>query len=147
LTGFLPPEDERIKGTIAAIARDLTVDGLVMRYRTEITDDGLPPGEGVFLACSFWMVDNLVQQKRSDEARELYDHLLTLANDVGLFAEEYDLKTHRMVGNFPQAFTHVSMVNSAFFLNNSEAVARSSRRPGTTTTAASGTPLTPEATT
>jgi len=147
LTGFLPPEDERIKGTIAAIARDLTVDGLVMRYRTEITDDGLPPGEGVFLACSFWMVDNLVQQKRSDEARELYDHLLTLANDVGLFAEEYDLKTQRMVGNFPQAFTHVSMVNSAFFLNNSEAVARSSRRPGTTTTAAPGTPLTPEATT
>ena len=90
LVGFLPPEDPRIKGTVAAIERELTVDGLVLRYRTHEAVDGLPPGEGVFLACSFWLADNLVLQGRQREARALFERLLGLCNDVGLLAEEYD---------------------------------------------------------
>jgi GH15 family glucan-1,4-alpha-glucosidase len=143
-TGFLPPEDERIRNTVAAIQRDLTIDGLVMRYRTEETNDGLPPGEGLFLPCSFWLVDNLVQQNRTDEARELYVRLLGLANDVGLYSEEYDMKAGRLVGNFPQAFTHVAMVNSAFVLQGADANQRASRRPGTTTTGSASAVAKPE---
>jgi GH15 family glucan-1,4-alpha-glucosidase len=91
-------------------------DGLVMRYRTECVTDGLPPGEGLFLPCSFWLADNLVLQGRQQEARELFVHLLTLRNDVGLLSEEYDTATKRLAGNFPQAFTHVALLDTAFNL-------------------------------
>ena len=118
LVGFLPPEDPRIVATVEAIGRDLMVDGLVRRYHTDETEDGLSGGEGVFLACSFWYVDNLVQQGRHGEARTLFDHLLALANDVGLLAEEYDPVGHRQLGNFPQAFSHLALINSALNLDS-----------------------------
>ena len=118
LVGFLPPEDPRIKGTVAAIQRELTVDGLVMRYRTHEHVDGLPPGEGVFLACSFWLCDNLVLQGRRKEARVLFERLLGLCNDVGLLAEEYDPRERRQLGNFPQAFSHLALINTALNLEN-----------------------------
>lgn len=114
--GFLPIDDRRIAATIAAIEEDLLAHGFVLRYRTHRTRDGLPPGEGVFLACSFWLVDAYVLQGRHAEARALFDRLLDLANDVGLLAEEYDVHARRQVGNFPQAFTHVALVNSAYNL-------------------------------
>jgi GH15 family glucan-1,4-alpha-glucosidase len=113
LVGFLPPEDPRVRGTVAAIERELMVDGLVQRYTTESGVDGLPPGEGVFLACSFWLVDNLVLQGRRDEARRLFDRLLGLRNDVGLLAEQYDPRARRQLGNFPQALSHIALINSA----------------------------------
>jgi GH15 family glucan-1,4-alpha-glucosidase len=115
--GFLPWDDPRIIGTIEAIEKNLMVDGLVQRYRTEHTDDGLPPGEGVFLACSFWMVSALKMLGRVDEARELFERLLSLANDVGLLSEEYDPKSKRQVGNFPQALSHIALINAAFEFN------------------------------
>ena len=118
LIGFLPPEDARIKGTVEAIQRELTIDGLVMRYLTHEGVDGLPAGEGVFLACSFWMVDNLVLQGRRDEASALFERLLGLTNDVGLLAEEYDPREKRQLGNFPQAFSHLALINSALNLAN-----------------------------
>jgi GH15 family glucan-1,4-alpha-glucosidase len=114
--GFLPIEDARIAGTIAAIERHLLVDGLVARYNTETQVDRLPPGEGVFLACSFWLVDAYVLQKRWSDARKLFDRVISLRNDVGLLSEEFDPRCHRLVGNFPQAFSHVALVNSAFNL-------------------------------
>jgi GH15 family glucan-1,4-alpha-glucosidase len=113
LVGFLPAEDPRVRGTVAAIERELLVDGLVQRYPTESGVDGLPPGEGLFLACSFWLVDNLVLLGRRDEARRLYDRLLALRNDVGLLAEQYDPRARRQLGNFPQALSHIALVNSA----------------------------------
>jgi GH15 family glucan-1,4-alpha-glucosidase len=116
LTGFLPPKDPRVTGTLAAIERHLTVDGLVLRYRSTRDVDGLPRGEGFFLACSFWLADNLILQGRHEEARALFERLLALRNDVGLLAEEYDIRGHRMLGNFPQAFSHVGLVNTAFNL-------------------------------
>jgi GH15 family glucan-1,4-alpha-glucosidase len=119
LTGFLPPDDPRVRNTVAAIERELTMDGLVRRYPTAETDDGLPPGEGVFLACSFWLADNLVLQGRVHEARALYERLLALRNDVGLLSEEYDPRAKRMLGNFPQAFSHVGIVNTALNLTRS----------------------------
>jgi GH15 family glucan-1,4-alpha-glucosidase len=112
LVGFLAATDERMQGTVAAIQRDLTIDGFVRRYTTETSVDGLPPGEGVFLPCTFWLVDNLALMGRADEARALFERLIGLANDVGLLAEEYDPTAKRQLGNFPQAFTHVSLVNS-----------------------------------
>jgi GH15 family glucan-1,4-alpha-glucosidase len=115
--GFLPPQDPRIHGTVEAIERHLMVDGFVMRYDTGGTDDGLPPGEGAFLACSFWLVDAYILLGRYDHARTLFDRLLSLRNDVGLLSEEYDPRTGRLVGNFPQAFSHVALVNSAFNLS------------------------------
>jgi GH15 family glucan-1,4-alpha-glucosidase len=115
--GFLPPDDPRVRGTIAAIERDLMVDGLVLRYHTAATDDGLPPGEGAFLACTFWLADAYVLMGRVDEARELFEHLLSLRNDVGLLAEEYDTRARRMLGNYPQAFSHVGLVNTAHNLS------------------------------
>jgi GH15 family glucan-1,4-alpha-glucosidase len=118
LVGFLPPEDPRIRGTVEAIGRDLMVDGLIRRYRTDETKDGLPGGEGVFLACSFWYVDNLVLQERHQEARAMFDRLLAMANDVGLLAEEYDPVGHRQLGNFPQAFSHLALINSALNLDS-----------------------------
>jgi len=114
LVGFLPADDDRIIGTIAAIERELLQDGLVLRYRTHDSGvDGLPAGEGVFLPCSFWLVDCYELLGRHDDAHALFDRLLSLANDVGLLAEEYDPKSKRQLGNFPQAFTHLALVNSA----------------------------------
>ncbi len=118
LVGFLPPEDPRVRATVAAIERELTYDGLVLRYRTEEGGDGLPAGEGVFLACSFWLADNMVLQGRHDEARALFDRLLALRNDVGLLSEEYDPRARRLVGNFPQAFSHIGLVGTAMNLEN-----------------------------
>jgi GH15 family glucan-1,4-alpha-glucosidase len=112
-TGFLPAEDPRVRGTIDAIARDLMADGFVARYDTEQTDDGLPPGEGAFLACTFWLADAYVLLGRVDEARALFERLLTLRNDVGLLAEEYNTRAGCQAGNFPQAFSHVALVNTA----------------------------------
>jgi GH15 family glucan-1,4-alpha-glucosidase len=115
LVGFLPASDPRVRGTIEAIERNLVVDGLVLRYRTHETGvDGLPPGDGVFLPCSFWLVDCLELIGRHDDAYDLFERLLALANDVGLLAEEYDPRAKRLLGNFPQAFTHLALVNSAF---------------------------------
>ena len=111
--GFLPPDDPRILGTIAAVERRLLVDGFVLRYDTGTSDDGLPPGEGAFLACSFWLADAYAITGRVDQARALFTRLLALRNDVGLLAEEYDTRAHRLVGNFPQAFSHVALVNTA----------------------------------
>jgi GH15 family glucan-1,4-alpha-glucosidase len=117
ITGFLPSSDPRVVSTVEAIRCELTVDGFVQRYRTEHAADGLPPGEGVFLACSFWLADNLCMQGRWDEAGELFDRLLGLCNDVGLLAEEYDPVGKRLLGNFPQAFSHVGLVNTALNLS------------------------------
>jgi GH15 family glucan-1,4-alpha-glucosidase len=117
LVGFLPAEDPRIVGTVNAIGRDLMIGGLVRRYLTEETSDGLSGSEGVFLACSFWYVDNLALQGRHQEARSLFDHLLGLANDVGLLAEEYDPAGQRQLGNFPQAFSHLALINTALNLD------------------------------
>ena len=114
LVGFLPAADPRIRGTVEAIERELVQDGLVLRYITRAGVDGLPPGEGVFLPCSFWLVDCLELLGRHDEAHELLDRLLGLANDVGLLSEEYDPQAGRLLGNFPQAFTHLALVNSVF---------------------------------
>jgi len=126
--GFLPPDDPRMVGTVRRIEEDLLQNGLVLRYRTKENVDGLPPGEGVFLACSFWLVDNYVLQGRVEEARTLFDRLAALANDVGLLAEEYDPIAKRQLGNFPQAFSHVSLVNAALRLNQAEEQLRSKER-------------------
>jgi GH15 family glucan-1,4-alpha-glucosidase len=114
--GFLPVTDPRIERTIAAIERRLVRDGFVRRYSTEEVEDALPPGEGAFLACSFWLVDVYILQERFDEAEALFRRLVALANDVGLLSEEYDPNLKRMVGNFPQAFSHLALVNSAYNL-------------------------------
>jgi GH15 family glucan-1,4-alpha-glucosidase len=111
--GFLPPADPRIRGTIEAVEKRLFVDGFLLRYDTRTSDDGLPEGEGAFLACTFWLADAYVMIGRIDEARALFERLLGLRNDVGLLPEECDTKAHRMVGNFPQAFSHVALVNTA----------------------------------
>jgi GH15 family glucan-1,4-alpha-glucosidase len=118
LVGFLPIDDPRITGTIAAIERELMQEGLVLRYRTEQSRDGLPPGEGVFLACSFWLVNVMVMQNRLAEAHALFARLLALRNDVGLLAEEYDPAAGRQVGNFPQAFSHLALLQAAFVLTD-----------------------------
>jgi GH15 family glucan-1,4-alpha-glucosidase len=117
LVGFLPATDERVRGTIAAIERELMQDGFVLRYRPQEEGvDGLPGGEGVFLPCSFWLADCLHLTGRKKEAQEMFERLLTLRNDLGLLAEEYDPVAKRQLGNFPQAFTHVVLVNSAHTL-------------------------------
>jgi GH15 family glucan-1,4-alpha-glucosidase len=113
LVGFLPPDDPRVGATLQAVQRDLCVDGFVLRYETEEAVDGLPPGEGAFLPCTFWLVDNLALQGQEEQAVALFERLLSLRNDLGLLAEEYDPDHRRMVGNFPQAFSHVGLVNSA----------------------------------
>ena len=119
LVGFLPADDARVRGTVAAIERELTVDGLVRRYHTDPLLDGLPAGEGTFLPCSFWLADNLLLQGRSQEAGELFERLLALRNDVGLLAEEYDPEQKRQLGNFPQAFSHLALVSTALNLGRS----------------------------
>jgi GH15 family glucan-1,4-alpha-glucosidase len=111
--GFLPPQDPRVRGTIEAIEHDLCVDGLVYRYPTRPETDGLPAGEGVFLACSFWLANSLALIGRRHDAVALFERLLTLRNDVGLLAEEYDPRARRLLGNFPQAFSHVGIINTA----------------------------------
>jgi len=116
LVGFLPAEDPRVKSTVEAIERELIVDGLVQRYDSEVGIDGMPPGEGVFLPCSFWLADNPILLGRYDEARKLFERLLSLRNDVGLLSEEYDVEAKRLVGNFPQALSHVALVNTAHHL-------------------------------
>jgi GH15 family glucan-1,4-alpha-glucosidase len=118
IVGFLPPDDPRVRGTIAAIERELMVDGLVLRYRTKAGVDGLPPGEGVFLPCSFWLADNYTLQNRDAEARALFERLLSLRNDVGLLAEEYDPRARRQLGNFPQAFSHLALIGTAMSLHD-----------------------------
>jgi len=120
LVGFLPATDERVLGTVDAIRRELLRDGFVERYRADaenVSVDGLPPGEGVFLPCSFWLVAVLAQQGRRDEALALFERLLALRNDLGLISEEYDPESGRLVGNFPQAFTHLALVETAFTLS------------------------------
>ena len=112
LVGFLPADDPRVAGTIEAIERELRTDGFVHRYRTEGGVDGLPEGEGAFLACSFWLADVYILQGRAEEGRRLFERLLSLTNDVGLLAEQYDVHLGRQVGNFPQAFSHVSLINT-----------------------------------
>ena len=114
VVGFLPADDRRIRGTLAAIERHLVIeDTFVLRYDTQEVADGLPPGEGAFLACSFWLADNLFLQGRQDEARALFERLLELRNDVGLLAEQFDPRTRRQLGNFPQAFSHLGLANTA----------------------------------
>jgi GH15 family glucan-1,4-alpha-glucosidase len=117
LVGFLPVTDPRIRGTVEAIEKNLLKNGFVQRYKTRETADGLTGGEGQFLACSFWMVANLALLDRKDDARKLFDRLLGLSNDAGLLAEEYDSDAGRMVGNFPQALSHISLVHAAFAMS------------------------------
>jgi GH15 family glucan-1,4-alpha-glucosidase len=114
--GFLPASDPRFVGTVAAIERELMMDGLVRRYDRQRTEDGLPGREGAFLACSFWLVDAYAMLSRTREAMDLFHRLLDLANDVGLLAEQYDPHRKRHLGNFPQAFSHVALVHSAIRL-------------------------------
>ena len=118
LVGFLPATDPRVLATIEAVERELMPDGLVMRYNTAKAKDGLPPGEGVFLACSFWMVSCFTAIGRRRDAVKLFNRLLKLRNDLGLLAEQYDPRRKRQVGNFPQAFSHIALVNSAFYLGD-----------------------------
>jgi len=122
--GFLPPHDPRVLGTIAAVEKYLRVDGLVLRYSTATNVDSLPVGEGAFLACSFWLADSYVLTGRRGEAEALFERLLAMGNDVGLFAEEYDPRAKRMLGNFPQALTHMAVVNTARLLSMPEAAAK-----------------------
>jgi GH15 family glucan-1,4-alpha-glucosidase len=115
--GFLPPDDPRVRGTLDAIEHNLVVDGLVLRYSTATNVDALPPGEGTFLPCSFWFADSLVLSGRREEAEALFERLLALRNDVGLVSEEYDTRARHMLGNFPQALTHMALINTAHLLS------------------------------
>ena len=148
LVGFLPASDPRVAGTVAAVERELLRDGFVLRYATgestvaapaghvaadgggEQVDhvDGLPPGEGAFLACTFWLVDNYILVGRQDEAERLFERLVGLANDVGLLAEEYDPAAGRQLGNFPQAFSHLSLINTAYNLTRGQTGPAEQRR-------------------
>jgi GH15 family glucan-1,4-alpha-glucosidase len=130
LVGFLPPKDPRLCGTVAAIERMLMRDGFVYRYRSQEMVDGLPPGEGAFLPCSFWLADNYLLLGRHDEAQQLFERLVGIANDVGLLAEEYGPVSQRLLGNFPQAFTHVALVNTALNLAKAQAGPANERREG-----------------
>jgi GH15 family glucan-1,4-alpha-glucosidase len=118
--GFLPPTDGRVRATIEAIEQELLVDGFVRRYDTTTTNDGLPPGEGMFLACSFWLADAYQMLGRVEDAEQLFDRLLALRNDLGLLSEEYDPDQSCLVGNFPQAFSHISLINTAHNLSRAE---------------------------
>jgi GH15 family glucan-1,4-alpha-glucosidase len=119
LVGFLPANDPRVRGTVEAIERLLMIDGFVARYSSTTAVDGLPPGEGAFLACTFWLADNYTLLGRHDDARRLFERLLDLRNDVGLLSEEYEVHARRLVGNFPQAFSHIGLVNTAHNLSRS----------------------------
>jgi GH15 family glucan-1,4-alpha-glucosidase len=132
IVGFLPPDDPRVLGTIDAVERELTDRGLVRRYATRRDIDGLPPNEGAFLPCSFWLADALSLCGRQAKAQRLFERLLELRNDVGLMSEEYDPRGRRMLGNFPQALTHVALINTARNLSATGGPAehRSRRAPG-----------------
>ncbi len=129
MVGFLPADDPRMRGTVAAIERELMRDGFVMRYDTGKTNDGLPPGEGAFLVCSFWLAENYSLQGRHDEALDLFERLLSLRNDVGLMAEEYDPEARTFLGNFPQALSHLALVNTAHRLSCEPHSERASLNP------------------
>jgi GH15 family glucan-1,4-alpha-glucosidase len=138
LVGFLPPDDERMIGTVDAIERELYRDGFVYRYLSDEESEqieGLPAGEGAFLPCTFWLADNFALQGRLDEARELFERLLGLRNDLGLLAEEWDPESRRQLGNFPQAFTHVALVNTAFNLSRAARTSFEQRAPEESPTA------------
>ena len=128
LVGFLPASDPRVLGTVRAIEKDLLVDGLVERYRTREAVDGLPPGEGAFVACSFWLADNYDLQGRYEDARGLFERLLDLQNDVGLLSEQFDPQHRRHLGNFPQAFSHVMLINTARNLTRGDGPAEQRQR-------------------
>ncbi len=115
--GFLPPSDVRVRGTIEAIERDLMVEGFVRRYVTEQDVDGLPPGEGVFIACTLWLASALYVIDRRDDAQVLFERVLALRNDVGLLSEEYEPRSQRLLGNFPQALSHIFIVTAALRLS------------------------------
>jgi len=129
LLGFLPASDERVKATVLAIAEELTVDGLVLRYRTDETDDGVGGEEGAFLICSFWLVSALVEIGELHRGRQLCERLLSMASPLDLFAEEVDPPTGRHLGNFPQAFTHLALITAVMYViraEDAEAYARPS---------------------
>jgi GH15 family glucan-1,4-alpha-glucosidase len=127
LVGFLPVTDRRIKATVREIEKRLLCKGLVQRYETGSGVDGLPPGEGAFLACSFWLADCYAVLGRSADAVALFERLRGLANDVGLLSEEYDSRLKRFCGNFPQAFSHIALLNTAF--NLSRAATQDAKKP------------------
>jgi GH15 family glucan-1,4-alpha-glucosidase len=128
VVGFLPGSDPRVKSTVEAIERELMVNGLVLRYDTLKSPDGLPPGEGMFLACSFWLVSSLKAIGRTEDARALFEKLLLLRSNLGLLSEEYDIQRKRLVGNFPQAFSHIALVNAAFDLEDGPKVRERAHR-------------------
>ena len=128
--GFLPPDDPRVRGTVDAIERNLVVDGLVLRYSTATDVDALPPGEGAFLPCSFWLADSLVLIGRREEGEALFERLLALSNDLGLLSEEYDPRERHMLGNFPQALTHMALINTARLLSMPVHEAKSASEKG-----------------
>ncbi|MBX6313266.1 MAG: glycoside hydrolase family 15 protein [Isosphaeraceae bacterium] len=129
LVGFLPATDPRMRGTIEAIERHLMSDGFVARYDSRTAVDGLPPNEGMFLACSFWLADNYKLLGRDEDARRLFERLLDLRNDVGLLSEEYDPHAGRLLGNFPQAFSHIALINSAYLLSETVGPPRRHHHP------------------
>jgi GH15 family glucan-1,4-alpha-glucosidase len=129
LVGFLPPDDPRVVGTVRAVETGLMKEGFVARYAPNPAVDGLPEGEGAFLACSFWLADNYILLGRHAEAQALFGRLVALANDVGLLSEQYDPHARRLVGNFPQAFSHVSLVNTAFNLTHAKGPAQHRQHP------------------
>jgi GH15 family glucan-1,4-alpha-glucosidase len=126
--GFLPPEDPRIVGTVAAVERYLTDDGFVRRYSAGGEVDGLPQGEGTFIPCTLWLADNYALMGRFAEARRIFERVLGIRNDLGLLAEEYDPRAGRLLGNFPQAFSHVGLVNTARNLSRSSGPAEHRKR-------------------
>src|SRR5262249_52930707 len=119
VVGFLPPDDNRIRSTVPCVRQQLSRQGFLLRYDSGHSGDGMPEGEGAFLPCSFWLVDALASDGRQEEATELFERLLEVRNDLGLLAEEYDPKNRRLLGNFPQAFSHVALINSALNLADS----------------------------
>ena len=130
LVGFLPPDDSRVRHTIEAVEKQLTTDGFVRRYVPDPAVDGLPPGEGVFLLCTFWLADCLDLIGRHDDARRTYEQLLSIRNDVGLLSEVYDPASQRLLGNFPQAFSHVGLINTALNLRRGSSGPAGSRGKG-----------------
>jgi GH15 family glucan-1,4-alpha-glucosidase len=132
LVGFLPGDDERVSGTIDAVWRELGRDGFVSRYSTAVTDDGLPGDEGQFLACSFWLVNALARNGRLADARALFERLTGLANELGLLAEEYDVGRRRQVGNFPQAFSHLTLILAAVAISAAESELKPEPGPSST---------------
>ncbi|MDQ3875809.1 MAG: glycoside hydrolase family 15 protein, partial [Actinomycetota bacterium] len=128
LVGFLPPADPRVAGTVEAVQRELLQDGFVRRYSTSAEVDGLPAGEAPFLVCTFWLADNLALLGRRGEARRLFERILDLRSDLGLLSEEYDTTARRLLGNFPQALSHVGLVNTAYNLTTRRGPAEHRRR-------------------